>query len=315
MSENDVTNEPEGTPGFSTLYEFETATPVTITYQDKLRLLKSIVLLSNMSERMIQGLAKFIKTRNVPDGDIIFEEGSRGMSMYFVASGRIRIYKETASHSIRELAILGPGDFFGEMALVDEVPRSASAVAIGACLLFELYRGDLTRWVKNSAPQALQFFSELSNVLARRLRKTSRELTLHLDLSDLLGAHRKEAPDFLRDALERVLSHLQGSWSAAGCLASGSSTPIVAASSNNRHRLNDATVPVPGPMDSIGSWVDDETFAMGLNRNRVMLGSVAFRSLVPLTSGERDDLARTLTSACNPITTGLEIIALRPPLE
>src|SRR5262249_8040415 len=156
----------------------------------------------------IQGLAEVLKPRKVPDGALIFEEGSQGMSMYFVASGRIRIYKQAASGATRELAIVEPGDFFGEMALVDEVPRSATAEAIGSTLLFELYSEDLARWVKNSAPQGLEFFSELSHVLAKRLRKTSRELTLHFDLSSLLGGHRTTATDFVREALERVLSQL-----------------------------------------------------------------------------------------------------------
>jgi CRP/FNR family transcriptional regulator len=282
-----------------------------LTYQDKLRLLKSISLLRNMSERTIQGLAEFLKPRKVPDGMVLFEEGSRGMSMYFVASGRIRIYKNTASGSTRQLAIVGPGDFFGEMSLIGEVPRSASAAASGSCVLFELYNGDLTRWVKNSAPQALQFFSELSHVLAKRLRKTSRELTLHFDLSNLLGDHRKTPLDFVREALERVLSHLDGAWSAAACLAIDGKTTVVQVASEGGYQFKNvgaglATDKAPG-----GSWLDDQTFRVALNRNGMTLGSVLFRSPVSLMLAERDDVALTLTAACSPITTGLEIISLR----
>jgi len=312
MSGNYDTNEFGRMPDINSLAEpYEGSPAVVLTYQDKLRLLKSIVLLKNMSERTIQGLAEFLKPRKVPDGTVIFEEGSRGMSMYFVASGRIRIYKETASGATRELAVVGSGDFFGEMALVDEVPRSATAAANGPCLLFELYSGDLTRWVKNSAPQAVQFFSELSQVLARRLRKTSRELTLHFDLSNLLGDHRKAAQDFLREALERVISHLEGPWSAAAYFAGDASTTIVQAVSTNGDHFDDARTVLAAGMDDKGSWVDDETFRVALNRDGMTLGSVAFRSLTALTPTERDDLTLTLTSACRPMTTGLEIIALR----
>jgi CRP-like cAMP-binding protein len=263
-----------------------------------------------MSERTIQGLAEFLKPRKVPDGTVVFEEGSRGMSMYFVASGRIRIYKNTASGPTRELAIVGPGDFFGEMALVDEVPRSASAAASGSCLLFELYNGDLTRWIKNSAPQALQFFSELSHVLAKRLRKTSRELTLHFDLSNLLGDHRKTPPDFVREALERVLSHLDGGWSAAACLAISGETMVVQAASEGGYQFKNVGAGLATDK-AAGSWLDDQTFRVALTRNGMTLGSVLFRSPVSLMLAERDDVALTLTAACSPITTGLEIISLR----
>jgi CRP/FNR family transcriptional regulator len=311
MSGNFDANEFSEVADLEAFYEYDTSPSVVLTYQDKLRLLKSITLLKNMSERTIQGLAEFLKPRKVPDGIVVFDEGSRGMSMYFVASGRIRIYKNTVSGSTRELAIVGPGDFFGEMALVDEVPRSASAAASGSCLLFELYNGDLTRWVKNSAPQALQFFSELSHVLAKRLRKTSRELTLHFDLSNLLGDHRKTSLEFVRAALERVLSHLDGAWSAAACLAIDDKTTVVQVASEGGYQFKNVGAGLATDRTAGGSWLDDQTFRVALNRNGIVLGSVLFRSPVSLMLADRDDVALTLTAACSPITTGLEIISLR----
>ena len=81
--------------------------------------------------------------------------------------------------------------------------------------------------------------------------------------------------------------------------------------STDRDRFDDARAVLAAGMDDKGSWVDDETFRVALNRNGMTLGSVAFRSLTALTPTERDDLTLTLTSACRPMTTGLEIIALR----
>jgi CRP-like cAMP-binding protein len=306
MSGNFETNEFDRMPDLD-----DASSNVSLTYQEKLRLLKSNTLLKNMSDRTIQGLAEFLKPRNISDGTIVFEEGSRGMSMYFVARGRIRIYKNTLSGSRRELAVVGPGEFFGEMALVDEVPRSASTEAIGLCLLFELYIGDLRRWVKNSAPQALQFFSELTNVLAKRLRKTSRDLTLHFDLSNLLGDHRKTPTEFVHEALERVLSHLDGAWSAAACVAIDGKTSVVQVPSKGGYDFK--CLASDSVIDKIagGCWLDDQTFRVGLNRNGMTLGSLLFRSPVSLALAERDDVSLTLNAACGPITTGLEIISLR----
>ena len=71
---------------------------------------------------------KFLRTFG--NGDVIFEEGSVGKHMYVIISGSVRIVRKTEGGE-EVVAILGKGDLFGEMALVDSLPRSASAVAAG----------------------------------------------------------------------------------------------------------------------------------------------------------------------------------------
>jgi CRP-like cAMP-binding protein len=71
---------------------------------------------------------KFLRTFG--NGDDIFEEGSVGKHMYVVVSGRVDIRKK-AGDGDAVVAALGKGEIFGEMALVDSLPRSASAVAVG----------------------------------------------------------------------------------------------------------------------------------------------------------------------------------------
>ena len=76
MGGNYDTNAFGGMPDIDAFAEpYEGSPAVVLAYQDKLRLLKSIVLLKNMSERTIQGLAEFLKPRKVPDGTVVFEEG------------------------------------------------------------------------------------------------------------------------------------------------------------------------------------------------------------------------------------------------
>ena len=68
--------------------------------------------------------------RTFGNGDVIFEEGSVGRHMYVIISGSVRIFKKTEGGDA-VVATLGKGELFGEMALVDSLPRSASAVAAG----------------------------------------------------------------------------------------------------------------------------------------------------------------------------------------
>lgn len=65
------------------------------------------------------------------DGEIIFREGDAAADMFFIRSGQVRVSRTLDDGAERVYAILGPGEFFGEIALFDPGPRSATAVAVG----------------------------------------------------------------------------------------------------------------------------------------------------------------------------------------
>jgi CRP-like cAMP-binding protein len=67
--------------------------------------------------------------RKLRKGDILFNEGDEGDEMFLIKSGKIRIVKEMDNGEEKILAFLGEGSFFGEMAILDNIPRSASAIA------------------------------------------------------------------------------------------------------------------------------------------------------------------------------------------
>jgi len=72
-------------------------------------------------------LEKLVK--NYQKAEIIFSENSPGKEMYIVYSGRVGLYRKDGAGKSKLLAVVGSGDFFGEMALVDDSPRSATAMA------------------------------------------------------------------------------------------------------------------------------------------------------------------------------------------
>ena len=75
-------------------------------------------------------MASDVNVRRLLDAAVIFREGTAADGMYSIVSGKVRIYREEHGHETT-LSLLHPGDFFGELALLDRKPRSASAQAVG----------------------------------------------------------------------------------------------------------------------------------------------------------------------------------------
>lgn len=269
-------------------------------YEEKIKLLKAMRLLSQIPERQLSGLAEFLRLKELEPGAVVFQEGSTGMSLYFVSSGRVRISKGGSDGSSTDLAMLGPGDFFGEMALIEEATRSASAVAYGSCILFELFRGDLARWVKINPQQAVQFFAELVHLQSDRLRRTSNELTLHSDLSNLLFEQTTPAAALLPKVLDRVLPRLDGAWSGAAylCREAGAAELIAA--------KGDFKFEAGAPKGS-GGWLDASTFHVSLGGLMKTVGHLVFHARVPVPKHDHDDVARALTTVAKLTSSALEL--------
>lgn len=105
--------------------------------------------------------------REHPAGEVIFERGSRGDRMFMVRSGEVRILLGT-----RLVDTVSPGGFFGEMALIDGEPRSATAEAGTRCRVAVLGREDVDFLFRKTPAFAL----EMMRVVAQRLRRMNREM-------------------------------------------------------------------------------------------------------------------------------------------
>jgi CRP-like cAMP-binding protein len=106
--------------------------------------------------------------------DVIFEEGSTGSEMYLIHSGRVQLSVRQDGTQQKPLVVLGPGDFFGEMALVDDSPRSATASA--ATDNTELIIIDRARFLFMVRQQP-EFALSLMHTLCQRLRNMDRRLS------------------------------------------------------------------------------------------------------------------------------------------
>ncbi len=119
--------------------------------------------------------------RDFPAGAVVFEEGDPGSRMYVIQSGEVRILKRVSARTI-ELARLGPGEAFGEMALLEGQPRSATAVVGAAARILEIDEGAFADLMRRNGEIALRLLRRLS----ARLREANRQIRNFLSV-DALG--------------------------------------------------------------------------------------------------------------------------------
>jgi CRP-like cAMP-binding protein len=128
--------------------------------------LRNVELFRDIDKDDLETLAKIVVTREFKQGDVIVRESEPGVAFYVVSRGRVEVVKG-ATGSEQVLAVLNPGEFFGEMALFDDQPRSASVRAIQdtECLV-------MSKWDLNTvfAATNCRVATHLLAVLARRIR-------------------------------------------------------------------------------------------------------------------------------------------------
>lgn len=128
------------------------------------------------SRRILDDAAKV----SLKTGEILFEAGSIGNEMYIIESGRIKVYRDSDDDEIT-FAEFGSGDAFGEMSLIDEYPRSASAAALEDCALLSLTRSDFTKILDRDPGVGVKLLLAVAEVFSKRMRKTDKLLeTYHL---------------------------------------------------------------------------------------------------------------------------------------
>jgi CRP-like cAMP-binding protein len=110
-------------------------------------------------------------------GDAIFAEGDVGDKLYLILGGAVRISRGVQGMGEEALAILRPGSYFGEMALIDDFPRSADAKAHEACRLFVIHKEDLEDLLFVDRDLAYDLLWTFVRTLSARLRQTNDKMT------------------------------------------------------------------------------------------------------------------------------------------
>jgi CRP-like cAMP-binding protein len=138
--------------------------------------LQQVPMLEGIHRRHLSHLSRLLHRRSYEPGELVFRQGDVGSGMYIVHSGRVRIVAEDSTRGEIQLSILESGECFGEMALFDHGPRSASAQAQGDCVLYGLFDGDLDQLERTRPVVAARFMRNLGLAVSLRLRQTNDRL-------------------------------------------------------------------------------------------------------------------------------------------
>jgi len=144
--------------------------------------LKAVPLFATISEEQLRMLTTMVTRRSATRNTTIMSSGDATDSLYIVLSGRLKVMMSDSEGKEVILAILGPGEFFGEMGLIDDEPRSASVVSIEPCELLSIAKRDFKRVISENSEMAMS----VMRGLVRRLREADRKIG-SLALLDVYG--------------------------------------------------------------------------------------------------------------------------------
>lgn len=138
-------------------------------------------LFSSLSATDIEALRRFAQEQSVRAGTVMFRQGDAGDGLYIVKSGMVSIVVSSGSQSPQSIYRVRAGDFFGEMAVLEDQPRSAGAIAVDDTVVYFLPRQDLLEWLDKTPAAARLLLREVSH----RLRTFNRQY-----IRDVIQAER-----------------------------------------------------------------------------------------------------------------------------
>lgn len=149
---------------------------------DPLDVLRAVPLFRQVPEADLRAMANLVRERRQPKGSLILTQGDEGEALFLIRIGQVKVTVVAEDGREVILSVLGAGSFFGEMALLDDEPRSAHVIAMEESVLLGLRREDFQAQLARSPALGSALLRELS----RRLRRADDTIT-SLMLLDVNG--------------------------------------------------------------------------------------------------------------------------------
>lgn len=189
---------------------------------EKIQFLSKVSLFTSLSEKALLDLSAITVEQAVPAKTVVFKEGDPGDALYIIKSGKVNILKRTSSGTDSVLATLGKEMVIGDMAVIDDMPRSASVVTVQDTVFLVITKNDFKALLSSTPEIAFQILK----MMTERLRKTN------VSLKEL-EASAKQMEEVIRViskiARKSNLLSLNASIEAARVGAAGAAFSVVAA--------------------------------------------------------------------------------------
>lgn len=141
--------------------------------EELISILKEVPIFEDLNRRELRQIERIVHNRTYAINEAVVEEGEPGMGMYIIRSGEVHVLQKTKEGEVQKLASYKEGDFFGDLALLDEAPRSASVIATEPCQMIGFFRPDLFDLIEQDPRLGLKIVLRLAQIIAARLRHTN----------------------------------------------------------------------------------------------------------------------------------------------
>jgi CRP-like cAMP-binding protein len=146
-------------------------------------ILKELEIFSDLDENALITLSHLFEEKEYLQDNIIFEEGSIGTSMMIIAQGKVRVSQKANTETEEALKVLRTGEIFGEMALLEDLPRSATIIAHTNAIIVSIERPNFLKFLEQDSKNGVKIMLKLAKTLSSRLREADVKLKTFVNLT------------------------------------------------------------------------------------------------------------------------------------
>jgi CRP-like cAMP-binding protein len=139
---------------------------------ENIKLLKNVLLFNHLKEKNLKLVANLLKEREYKKGDIIVKQGESGVGLFIIIKGKVKIVKKLADGKEIDIAVHGENEFFGELSVLDDKPRTASVIAIEDTKTLAMTHWEFKALLEEHPEIAL----DILPVIVERFRETNEQL-------------------------------------------------------------------------------------------------------------------------------------------
>ncbi len=142
---------------------------------DDLAFFREVTLFHGMNSWQLGRIKQAMQKRTYRAGEVLFKEGQIGQAVFIIKSARVELTR-TSGEGARVLGALGPGHIFGEMALLEQMPRTATATVAEDGVIYLFYTATLDTLIRHHPAVGVKLMKNMAIFLSALLRKTNKEL-------------------------------------------------------------------------------------------------------------------------------------------